>query len=288
MLSILVPTYNRVCLPLVKTLQHQAIAAGIVFELLLADDASQEEFREQNRQMNDLPGCRYLQLNENIGPARIRNYLAQAAQYPYLLFLDDDSMPVSDTFVADYLAAAQEGVVICGGFVYPRQQPAADAILRYVYGVEVEERLCREGYLAQRPSFFGICFLLPAEVLARVPFDPGFGFGYEDLAFGVRLIQAGVTIHYIQNPVYHLVVETSEQYLAKTRRAVRNLANHIEQMQSYVRLLQWYITLRRFHLLPLVAFLYRFNEQRLAHHLMGPHPSLKLFAFYKLGYLSTL
>lgn len=98
MISILIPTYNAVCLSLIEKMYKQAIALRIPFEILLADDASCENIRQQNRKMTEWQGCRYLQQEENQGPARIRNYLASEARYPYLLFLDSDVMPVSDSF----------------------------------------------------------------------------------------------------------------------------------------------------------------------------------------------
>ena len=99
MISILIPTYNAVCLSLIEKMYKQAIALRIPFEILLADDASCENIRQQNRKMTEWQGCRYLQQEENQGPARIRNYLASEARYPYLLFLDSDVMPVSDSFL---------------------------------------------------------------------------------------------------------------------------------------------------------------------------------------------
>lgn len=93
MISILIPTYNAVCLPLVERVCAQALALQVPYEILLADDASCGSFRWQNRLMDQWPGCRYLQMEENQGPARIRNYLASQARYPYLLFLDSDVMP---------------------------------------------------------------------------------------------------------------------------------------------------------------------------------------------------
>ena len=90
MISILIPTYNAVCLSLIEKMYKQAIALRIPFEILLADDASCENIRQQNRKMTEWQGCRYLQQEENQGPARIRNYLASEARYPYLLFLDSD------------------------------------------------------------------------------------------------------------------------------------------------------------------------------------------------------
>ena len=40
MISILIPTYNAVCLPLIEKVHSQAVALQIPFEILLADDAS--------------------------------------------------------------------------------------------------------------------------------------------------------------------------------------------------------------------------------------------------------
>ncbi|MCS2404148.1 hypothetical protein NXY31_04030 [Bacteroides salyersiae] len=45
----------------------QAIALRIPFEILLADDASCENIRQQNRKMTEWQGCRYLQQEENQG-----------------------------------------------------------------------------------------------------------------------------------------------------------------------------------------------------------------------------
>lgn len=109
MISILIPTYNAVCLSLIEKMYKQAIALRIPFEILLADDASCENIRQQNRKMTEWQGCRYLQQEENQGPARIRNYLASEARYPYLLFLDSDVMPVSDSFLEEYLQVARTG-----------------------------------------------------------------------------------------------------------------------------------------------------------------------------------
>ena len=113
MISILIPTYNAVCLPLIEKVHSQAVALQIPFEILLADDASREDIRQQNRKITEWQGCRYLQKEENQGPARIRNYLASEAQYPYLLFLDSDVMPVSDSFIAEYLKVSRSGLVVC-------------------------------------------------------------------------------------------------------------------------------------------------------------------------------
>ena len=60
MISILIPTYNAVCLSLIEKMYKQAIALRIPFEILLADDASCENIRQQNRKMRvflPMPYC---------------------------------------------------------------------------------------------------------------------------------------------------------------------------------------------------------------------------------------
>ena len=282
MISILIPTYNAVCLPLIEKVHSQAVALQIPFEILLADDASCEDIRQQNRKIAEWQGCRYLQKEENQGPARIRNYLASEAQYPYLLFLDSDVMPVSDFFIAEYLKVARPGLVVCGGFVYPRKNIPANAILRYKYGMGAEQRN-REPY----NRFISMNFMICRDAFLKVCFDESFHLGYEDTLFGMQLEQAGVEILHIDNAVYHLVEENSEQFLMKIRRAVRNLDGHIDQMHSHVKLLRWYTIVKRLQMVPVVVFLFKHNEKRLVSNLTSQHPSLNLFAFYKLGYLCT-
>ena len=285
MISILIPTYNAVCLSLIEKMYKQAIALRIPFEILLADDASCENIRQQNRKMTEWQGCRYLQQEENQGPARIRNYLASEARYPYLLFLDSDVMPVSDSFLEEYLQVARTGRVVCGGFIYPRKSIPANAILRYKYGMAVEEQSAGQRNKEPYNRFISMNFMICRDAFLKVRFDETFHLGYEDNLFGMQLEQAGVEILHIDNPVYHLVEENSEQFLMKIRRAVRNLDGHIEQMHSHVKLLRWYACVKRLGMAPLVAFLFRQIEKRLVSNLTSRKPSLKLFAFYKLGYL---
>jgi len=283
MISILIPTYNAVCLPLIEKVHSQAVALQIPFEILLADDASCEDIRQQNRKIAEWQGCRYLQKEENQGPARIRNYLASEAQYSYLLFLDSDVMPVSDFFIAEYLKVARPGLVVCGGFVYPRKNIPANAILRYKYGMAVEEQSAEQRNREPYNRFISMNFMICRDAFLKVCFDESFHLGYEDTLFGMQLEQAGVEILHIDNAVYHLVEENSEQFLMKIRRAVRNLDGHIDQMHSHV----WYTTVKRLQMVPVVVFLFKHNEKRLVSNLTSQHPSLNLFAFYKLGYLCT-
>ena len=106
-LSILIPTYDFVCYPLVLSLHGQAEALGIDYEILVAEDGSKQQDRVvANLKINELPHCRHLRRTENAGRAAIRNILADEAQGEWLLFLDSDAKVEKPDFLAAYLAAA--------------------------------------------------------------------------------------------------------------------------------------------------------------------------------------
>ena len=58
MLSILIPTYNYVCVKLVTDLQQQAERLECPYEILVADDASEDAFKRENRKINGIPDCK--------------------------------------------------------------------------------------------------------------------------------------------------------------------------------------------------------------------------------------
>ncbi len=96
-LSILIPTYNNVCFELVKTLQAQAALlskskvcssstesfspSDFKYEILVADDGSTDKTTvENNRTINTLPNCRYIERERNVGRAVIRNFLGKRSK----------------------------------------------------------------------------------------------------------------------------------------------------------------------------------------------------------------
>ena len=288
MLSILIPTYNANCLPLIDIVNKQALGLSIPYELLLADDASNEEYRSINRVIQDWDNCNYLQIENNLGPAKIRNYLADQAQYPYLLFLDSDVLPVNGDFLSKYINNARVNTAVCGGFIYKTDNIPTDSILRFKYGIAVEQQTAASRSQLPYNSFISMNFLISKDAFMKVRFDESFHLGYEDTLFGKRLEQAGVEIIHIDNAVYHCVEETSEKFLMKIKRAVGNLQGHEEEMKSYVKLLKWHDKIYKLGMQPICSFLFNTTEPYIVSNLTSKTPSLKLFAFYKLGYLCSL
>ena len=287
-LSILIPTYNQSCIALVQRLLEEIHQLSISVEIRIADDLSRPEIQSINQVMATWPHCHYHSTTENVGPARIRNRLAAEATGAYLLFLDADTLPVSPHFIQSYWEERLPQGVVCGGFCYQRQKPASQCVWRYQYGIQVEEKKAAERQLQPYARFIGMSFLIDRTSFQQVCFDETLHFGYEDAHFGLRLQQQGISIRHIDNPVYHLNMASSTDYLGKIRRSIQNVARHREKLTSCVRLLQWHAQIRQWHGEACVAHLFRLIRPLLERQLTSAHPWLPLFAAYKLGYLCLI
>ncbi len=289
MLSILIPTYNYDCLGLVEELHRQAQTLSFPTEILVADDASKEEMMRNNRKINKLSNCMFIELKENVGRAKIRNFLSEKAQYNLLLFIDSDAGLISKRFLNDYVLAIQNFDVVCGGLLYDRPIPSTTFSLRYYYGISKEERSAKERNLHPYAQFSSFNFLIKKTIFQKILFDESFsGYGHEDTAFGIELEKLGVKIKHINNPLYHLGLEKNEDFLRKTETSIENLYKFSYKLEGHVRLLQSYNQVKRYKLLKLISFIFKITRKTMKKDLLGSNPSMKIFSFYKLGYLCTI
>jgi len=289
MISILIPTYKQDCYPLVKELHRQATALDVIFEILVADDASPELHRIANRQINSLEHCRFIELKENLGSGRIRNFLGREAQYPLLVFLDADTIPCDSSFLQRYLDWPMSDTVVCGGLRYRIKIPTPDRTLRYKYGINVEQKISEKGETNSSVPFISINFSISKALFEQYHFDETFtGYGHEDTLYGIQLQKNGITYRYINNPVFHEVADTNRSFLLKTERGIENLAQHYDLFIGYVRLLNMHQMVCKLKLESLLALSFRVGKILMELNLLGKHPSLKVFAYYKLAYLCQL
>ena len=134
-ISILIPTRNYDCRPLVETLHRQLQLAHIEGEIILGDDSSAPHYAQLYDTLQQEGLIQLVRPTTHLGAGRMRNYLAQQAQGEQLLITDSDTMPASARFVVDYLQAAHSDRVVVGGFCYPTERPSRDRLLRYKYAV---------------------------------------------------------------------------------------------------------------------------------------------------------
>ena len=113
MISVLIPTYNFVCVDLVEEILRQMARLDIIGEIIVADDGSSNMSTiAANSKIEQYDNCRLIVNPKNIGIARNRNLLMREAKYPHLLFLDSDTFPTSDDFLKNYIEAADKADVV--------------------------------------------------------------------------------------------------------------------------------------------------------------------------------
>lgn len=290
MLSILIPTYNHDCSRLIRDLQAQAEQVGIDYEIIVADDASPIYiYKEKNRGINTLPHCRLIELEENIGRARIRNRLADEACHPWLLFIDCDAEVIDGHFIANYISQLQTDVV-CGGLCHADTLPSPEVSLRYAYEKRADKRRAA-CYREKEPyeRFTPFNFVIRREIFQSIRFDEHITeYGHEDTLFGIALKKESVSINHIDNPLRHVGLESNELFLEKTRKALHNLAKMEPAMQGHSSLLKIYNLLYRLKMVNGVAAWFDKHEQKLTRQLTSTAPQQVDFFLYKLGYYCAI
>ena len=290
MISACIPVYNYDACGLAKSLLAQASEIEGGLELVCIDDCSSPAFRERNSELA-LLGV-YVQLEENVGRARIRNMFLDHTKGDYLLFLDVDS-EIPQGFLRRYAEALADGpAVVVGGRIYDRRGNNREHRLRYLYGTQVESKGAAERSAHPWQSFMTNNFVVRRDVLERVRFDERIDrYGHEDTLFGYRLEQNDIPVKHIDNPVVNGEVEENADFLHKTVEAVKSLAA-IDGMlpeadQGFalkVRLLDTYRRLRRWHLTAPVQWVYSILKRPLeSHFISGNAVSVAQLNFYKLG-----
>lgn len=287
-LSILIPVYNGDCRRQVNDLSRQAEAiSGLHYEIIVADDGSTDRrFTEKCREVERLPHCRFIDRGVNSGRAAIRNFLAQEAQYRWLLFIDAEMDILSEQYLHNYLNEEIEDVAY-GGYVVGDGAPSC---LRYIY-----EKKCNPQHRAEerrkRPfmHFHTGNFMVRRDILLSHPFDERFHhYGYEDVLWGKRLRQAGVTVVHPENPVGFSTFDDNPRFVTKTEEALRTLSLFRNDLRGYSKML----TIADGIHLPLVRaairLWHRFFGPMERRNLCGSRPSLKVFMIYKLGYFMTI
>lgn len=292
MISILIPVYNTSVVDLVRSLAAQCGGLNLAFEIICLDDHSQAVWRAENRVLAALEAVSYLELEENIGRARIRNRLTDLARYEFLLFMDGDSRMIRPDYIRTYLNVLKPEVVIYGGRVYREDPPAENKyLLHWHYGRQRESLPARKRREQVYQSFMTNNFLIPASLARRVRFDETLrGYGYEDTLYALELKKIGVQIMHIDNPLLHAGLEERPVFLRKVGEALDNLGRILPQhpeintrLLELVRqlnsqgVLQW-VRWSAFVWMPAVKrFLFTF-----------PKSPLWLLDLYKLGYFLTV
>ena len=285
-LSILIPTYNDLCVKLVDALRQQAEEATIDYEILVGDDGSiNTAVVDENRKIDDWPHCHYLRHDQNIGRAAIRNFLVQEAHHDWLLFIDSDMSMVRQDYLEKYLTM-ESAEVVDGGVCIGGDPEALKGNLRYLYEKASEQEHTTE-IRQKHPyhDFHTANFLIRRDLMLAHPFDERFRYyGYEDVLLGKQFRQNKVTITHIDNPLGFSTFEENTQFIIKTEEGLRTLHHFQADLRGYSRLLTLVEGIHLPIILRLIRYWHKLFGKWERKNLCGPHPNLSLFKLYKLGY----
>lgn len=293
MLSILIPVYNYAVFPLVLEVHQQCIAAGIRFEIVCQDDHS-TQFIPENQVINQQSNCSFEQNTSTLGRAKNRNILIQKAQFDWILLLDCDTFPRDAFFIKNYLAYIQKPntSVAFGGIIYHPKKPPTAQLLRWVYGQKREALPC--AFRNKKPNSRALTsnLLLSKKMALQNPFPETITtYGYEDVCFLSDLAQQNISVFHLDNPTFHLNLETSTVFLSKTETALKNLAfliktHKITAKESKITAI--YLLIQKLKLQGIISWMFQKTKSASTKNLLSENPSLWLFDWYKLGYLCLL
>lgn len=302
-LSILIPTYNHVCTELVESLQAQASSLpNLEYEILVADDGSTDEYTiEENRIINQLDNCRYIERETNVGRAVIRNFLAQQAKHPWLLFIDSNMDVILSEYLSYYLNQIKENNadfedsihikygVIYGGYQIKRDDETKERLknnLRYIF----ESRCTQNGDYRERQAnpyrdFHTSNFIVQRNIILKYPLDERFyHYGYEDVLWGKTLKDNHILIKHIDNPLEYDHFIGNMSFVSKTEESLRTLYQFREELEGYSKIIDYAQRLKRWHLSHLCQKLFPLFSLPIKARLTGNKPSILWFNIYKLLY----
>jgi glycosyltransferase involved in cell wall biosynthesis len=290
MLSILISTYNYNVYPLIQGLETQALQANIIFEIICIDDGSFSVLNEENQKINALPNCSFTENKKNIGRSKIRNQLAERAKYDWLLFLDADVMPVNKNYLTNYVNAIRvDSEVIYGGILYQKETPSHDSILRWAYGKKREALNVQQRNKNKYLRFLTLSFLIKKSVFNKARFNESIPNNrHEDTLFAYDLEKQKINLLHIHNPVYHLGLETSKEYLEKSLLSNDSLLIFIKKgllSYNYTLITKVFKICKILMLNHLLVYLYKTFKTKFEYNLLSEKPSLFVFDLYRLCYL---
>lgn len=291
MLSILIPTYNYNAFPLVVELHKQCMDCEIAFEILCLDDAS-IHYSLENQKINSLSNCQYLINAKNSGRTSTRNKLTNNATYDWLLFLDADVIPVHSNFIKNYISHINsKSKVIFGGYSYENTIPKFESRFRYKYGKNREEKSALQRNSTPYKYIFSGNFLILKKTFIETNFTEQGNYYGMDIYFSYQLFIKKIEVLHIENPIYHLGLETNEIFFEKSLKAVETKKQFLvncPNIEKISPLIKKYKTIKKIGLLSIAIFGFKIFKPILNKLILNKNPNLFCFDIYRLGYLCSL
>jgi len=290
MISFLIPIYNFNVTNLVVEINQQAQKLDINYEIILVDDCS-TSYLEVNEQLASYNNVRFIKLSKNYGRSKIRNYLAELAIYNNLVFLDCDSGIVNYNYVENYIQNIKHEIIY-GGRIYQQKPPTKELYFHWFYGTNREVKSLEDRQKEPNIGFQTNNFLIKKDLFLKIKFNENLkGYGHEDTLFGYELKKRKIEISHIDNPVIHLGLETTQEFLSKTKNGIINLLKLSElypkekELFTDIKLLNYFFSIKKFYFCGLLKLIFKIFNKLIIRNIKSHKPKLKLFDLYKISYM---
>jgi glycosyltransferase involved in cell wall biosynthesis len=218
-LSICIPLYRYDVTKLIDALA--ACKSSSLAEIVLYDDGSgdHEPLAKLESHAGRVPAAvRIVSAAANRGRAVARNAAFKHARSEWLLLLDADMMPDSESFIEGYLDAIEttwEPAVVVGGYSL-KTAPKDKRFALHRWQAEASECLpATKRSVAPGRYVFSSNVLVHRLVLDACPFDQRFAaWGWEDTDWGLRA-QQWFPVRHIDNTATHMGLDTDKALIAK-------------------------------------------------------------------------
>ena len=297
MLSILIPVHNVDVRHLVLDLLQQCRQLGIVFEILLEEDGSQQSFVTLNKELEAEEEVSLIVNPIALGRSKARNKLAELARFQNLLFMDCDAQVKHPDYISQYWQCLRNHedstapFVVLGGLSYREECPDKNHRLRWKYGIRREVRSAAQRNLNPYAFFTPFNMLLSKSVFDFCRFNESLiTYGFEDTLFGEKLQMYGIKVAHVDNELYHDGIDENLVFLEKVEQSVDNLVKLYHEHKlpcSFVnnsKLLTTYFRCKKFHSLGCIVALLNASEKMLRKKVLQ-HSSLVALDALKLKWL---
>ena len=244
-LSVLIPFLRDDPSGLMAALGRQVRAHRNLIELVVFDDGSRDDLLarrvEAAVKRSPLP-ARFVRSQNNLGRARGRNRLAEAARGGWLLFLDSDMLPDSHLFLQTYIDLIDQLAppVVFGGFSLNQAPRRREHALHRRMALATDCAPVLERRKAPEKHVFTSNLLVRRGLFESEAFDESFtGWGWEDVEWAMRVSRQAPILH-IDNTATHLGLDAApamarkyEQSAANFARVVRGHRDIVERYPSY-------------------------------------------------------
>jgi glycosyltransferase involved in cell wall biosynthesis len=225
-ISIVTPFHKNDPTLLLSILEEQGRELPI--ELIVVDDGScSDALTKHVKIMIDVfpAPATLITFHINQGRPAARNRLIKQAKAAYILFLDSDMAPDSESFLRQWLDLIKKTrpTIAYGGFTTLQVSDVPELALARALAERSDCRSARDRVPSGALAVATSNLLVRADIMREVSFDSDFsGWGWEDVDWALRAAEAGFAIAHVPIPATHMGLDPVSVLLDKFAKAGPN------------------------------------------------------------------